>query len=55
MVVLINDISPQLAPMTYLKLSPMSLILATYSEDATDVIYLQKINLESDFKFQDEK
>ena len=53
--VLINDISPQLAPMTYLKLSPMSLILVTHSQDATDVIYLQRINLESDFKFQDEK
>ena len=51
----INGISPQLAPMTYLKLSPMSLILVTYPQDATDVIYLQKINLESDLKFQDEK
>ena len=48
----INDISPQLAPMTYLKLSPMSLILVTYPQDATDVIYLQKINLESDLSFK---
>ena len=51
----INGISPQLAPMTYLKLSPMSLILVTYPQDATDVIYFQRINLESDLKFQDEK
>ena len=48
----INGISPQLAPMTYLKLSPMSLILVTYSQDATDVIYLQRINLESDLGFK---
>ena len=34
----INGISPQLAPMAYLKLSPMSLILVTYSQDATHVI-----------------
>ena len=51
----INGIFPQLAPMTYLKLSPMSLILVTYSQDATDVIYFQRINLKSDLKFQDEK
>ena len=51
----INGISPQLALMTYLKLSPMSLILVTYPQDATDVIYFQRINLESDLKFQDEK
>ena len=48
----INGISPQLAPMIYLKLSPMSLILVTYSQDATDVIYLQRINLESDLGFK---
>ena len=51
----INGISPQLAPMTYLRLSPVSLILVTYSQDATDVIYFQRINLKSDLKFQDEK
>ena len=50
--VTINGIFPQLAPMTYLKLSPMSLILVTYSQDATDVIYLQRINLESDLGFK---
>ena len=38
----INGIFPQLAPMTYLKLSPMSLILVTYSQDATDVIYFSE-------------
>ena len=48
----IDGISPQLAPMTYLRLSPMSLILVTYSQDATDVIYLQRINLESDLGFK---
>ena len=51
----INGISPQLALMTYLKLSPISFILVTYPQDATDVIYPQRINLESDLKFQDEK
>ena len=51
----INGIFPQLAPMTYLKLSPMSLILVTYSQDATDVIYFQRINFKSDLKFQEEK
>ena len=52
----INGISPQLAPMIYLRLSPMSLILVTYPQDTTDVIYyFQRINLESDLKFQDEK
>ena len=35
----INGISPQFAPMTYLKLSPISLILVIYPQDATDVIY----------------
>ena len=51
----INGISPQLAPMIYLRLSPMSLILVTYPQDTTDVIYFQRINLESNLKFQDEK
>ena len=50
----INGIS-QLAPVTYLKLSPMSLILVTYPQDVRDVIYFQRINLESDLKFQDER
>ena len=49
----INGISPQLAPMTYLRLSPMSLILVTYPQDTTDVIYyFQRINLESDLGFK---
>ena len=43
----INGISPQLAPVTYIKLSPMPLILVTYPQDATDVIYFRGSTLKA--------